>query len=251
MPFSIELLTLFFFAAMIAGCIDAIAGGGGLITIPALLMCGVPPAQAIASNKVGAIGGSMSSTIHFVRRGHIDLNSAKLMIASSFVGSFLGSMLLTRIDSSFLAVVIPFLLIGFSLYFLFSPNLGALDRKHLISGLVYSLFVASVIGFYDGFFGPGTGAFFAISFTLLLGYNLIKATAYAKLLNFCSNLAALIYFIMSGSIIWEVGIAMFLGQIIGGAIGARLVVKNGQMLIKIAMVVMTIGVSIKMLALDS
>ncbi|MDF1762960.1 MAG: TSUP family transporter, partial [Oleibacter sp.] len=159
MTFSIELLTLFFFAAMIAGCIDAIAGGGGLITLPALLICGVSPAQAIATNKVGAVGGSMSSTFHFVRRGHIDLNNAKLMIAASFVGSFLGSMMLTRIDSSFLSVIIPFLLIGFSLYFLFSPNLGALDRKHLISGLVYSLFVASVIGFYDGFFGPGTGAF--------------------------------------------------------------------------------------------
>ena len=117
--------------------------------------------------------------------------------------------------------------------------------------MAYSLFVASVIGFYDGFFGPGTGAFFAISFTLLLGYNLIKATAYAKLLNFCSNSAALIYFIMSGSIIWEVGIAMFFGQIIGGAIGARLVVNNGKMLIKIVMVVMTIGVSVKMLAFNA
>lgn len=247
MTFSIELLTLFFFVAIIAGCIDAIAGGGGLITIPTLLLCGVPPAQAIASNKVGGVGGSMASTIHFIRMGHIDLRSAKLMIATSFIGSFLGSMLLTRIDSSFLAVFIPFLLIGFSLYFLFSPNLGALDRKQLITGLVYSVFVASVIGFYDGFFGPGTGAFFAISFTLLLGYNLVKATAYAKLLNFCSNLAALIYFIMSGSIIWEIGVAMFLGQVIGGVIGARLVVNNGKMLIKIAMVIMTIGVSVKML----
>ena len=250
MTFTVELLLLFFLVAMLAGCIDAIAGGGGLITLPTLLLCGIPPAQAIASNKVGGVGGSLASTLHFIRIGQINLKSARLMIASSFVGSFLGSMLLTQIDSSFLAVFIPFLLIGFSLYFLFSPSLGAIDKKQVITGVVYSVFVASVIGFYDGFFGPGTGAFFAISFTLLLGYNLIRATAYAKLLNFCSNLASLIYFIWADSIIWDVGIAMFIGQVIGGVVGAKLVGKIGKLLIKIAMVVMTIGVSVKMLVFN-
>lgn len=245
-----ELLLLLFVAAIVAGCVDALAGGGGLITIPVMLMCGIPPASAIATNKLGGVGGTLSASLHFINTGNINIREMKWMMLSTFVGSFFGGMVLTMIDSDFLSFVVPFLLIGFSFYFLFSPNLGEVDQESKISPYLYTLIVALVIGFYDGFFGPGTGSFFAISLVFLLGFNLVKATAQTKILNFCSNLAALLYFIYDGLIIWDVGLLMCLGQIIGGKIGARLVLSQGKQLIKYAMIVVSIGISAKMLIIQ-
>lgn len=247
MDYSLGILVFFFALAILAGVIDAIAGGGGLITIPFLLVAGIPPIHAISTNKMGGVGGSLASSLHFIRIGEVNLKRSFPMMLSSFLGALLGGIVLTKVNSDFLSYIIPFLLIGFSLYFLFSPSLGELDKKSLISPALYGFFVASSIGFYDGFFGPGTGTFFAISFTLLLGYNLIKATAHAKLLNFCSNVAALIYFIIAGTIIWQLGIILFCGQVIGGVIGARLVVSKGKSIIKMVMVIVTIGISAKLL----
>ncbi len=247
MDYSLTIIVLLFTIAVLAGCIDALAGGGGLITIPTLLLCGVPPVAAIATNKLGGVGGSLAATVHFIRLGELDLRKVKLTIVTSFIGAILGGVLLTWLDSGFLATVVPVLLIGFALYFLFSPNLGELDAKPWISSFAYALTLAPLIGFYDGFFGPGTGAFLAISLVLLRGFNLVKATAYAKLLNFCSNLAALSYFIIDGSLIWPIGIAMFIGQVIGGSLGARWVLRSGRRLIKIAMVLVTTAISSKLM----
>ena len=247
MEISFPILILFFFIAVLAGCIDAIAGGGGLITIPAMLACGIPPTAAIATNKLGGVAGTFSSTLHFIRIGEVKPRKCMAMMAATFVGAIAGGFLLTRINSAQLAVLIPFLLIGFSAYFLFSPNIGALDSKQVIPVALYTGLIAPSIGFYDGFFGPGTGAFLAISFVLLMGFNIVKATAHAKLLNFCSNLAALIYFIGSGSIMVSLGLSMMCGQFVGGHIGARLVVKNGKNLIKLVMVCVALAVSAKIL----
>ncbi|MDD1795087.1 TSUP family transporter [Enterovibrio sp. ZSDZ42] len=245
-----EILFFLFVTAIVAGCIDALAGGGGLITIPAMLMCGIPPVSAIATNKVGGVGGTLSASLHFIKTGDIQLSEIKWMMLTTFLGAFFGGMVLTMVDSDFLSLIVPFLLIGFSLYFLFSPNLGDVDQEKKISPYAYTLVVATAIGFYDGFFGPGTGSFFAISLVFLLGFNLVKATAQTKILNFCSNLAALLYFIYEGSIIWDVGLLMFIGLVIGGKVGAKLVLSKGKQLIKFAMIVVTIGISTKMLILD-
>jgi uncharacterized membrane protein YfcA len=242
-----ELLFFLFAAAIVAGCIDALAGGGGLITIPAMLMCGIPTVAAIATNKLGGVGGTLSASLHFIKTGDIKLREMKWMMLTTFIGSFVGGIVLTMVDSGFLSVIVPFLLIGFSLYFLFSPNLGEVDQEKRISPYIYTLLIATIIGFYDGFFGPGTGSFFTISLVFLLGFNLVKATAQTKALNFCSNLAALLYFVYDGHIMWDVGLLMFIGQVIGGKIGAKLVLSKGKKLIKFVMIAVAIGISSKIL----
>ncbi|KAA8995390.1 TSUP family transporter [Affinibrenneria salicis] len=247
MEYSLALILLFFVVAIIAGWVDAIAGGGGLVTIPVMLAAGVPPAAAIATNKLGGVAGTFSASWHFIRTGQIDFRTSAIMIPTTFLGALLGGYLLNRINSEFLTFIIPVLLIGFALYFLFSPGIGELDKKTIIPVSLFAGLPAPLIGFYDGFFGPGTGTFFCLALVLLLGYNLVKSTANAKLLNFSSNLAALIYFISSGSILWQVGIAMLLGQFIGGYLGARMIVKNGKKLIKIIMTIMAFAISAKIM----
>ena len=247
MEITFGVAVLLFCFALLAGIVDAIAGGGGLITIPALMAAGLPPGAAIATNKIGGISGSAAATLHFLRMRQIDLKRSRWMMLCTFLGALAGSFSLTRIDSSVLRQVIPLLLICFALYFLLSPRVGAEDRTQRIAPALYALTLAPLIGFYDGFFGPGTGTFLAISCVTLLGFNLIKATAQAKLLNLCSNLAALIFFGLHGNIVWSFGLPLLFGQLIGGTIGARLVVTRGQRLIRILMVVMSLIVSIKMI----
>ncbi|MER1966632.1 TSUP family transporter [Castellaniella sp. GW247-6E4] len=247
MEFSAEIAVLLFFVAMLAGIVDAIAGGGGLIVIPALLAAGLPPEAAIATNKIGGIGGSTAATLHFLRTRQIDLHRSRWMALGAFVGSLMGGIVLTQIDSSVLSRLIPVLLIGFALYFLLSPRVGAEDRKARIPVATYALVAAPLIGFYDGFFGPGTGTFLAISLVTLLGFNLVKATAHTKLLNLCSNIASVLFFSLNGNILWAFGLPLLAGQWIGGTIGARLVVSHGHRLIKIVMSVVAIAISAKMI----
>lgn len=247
MEITFDIATLLFFVAVLAGTIDAIAGGGGLITIPALLAVGLPPGAAIATNKIGGIAGSTAATIHFLRMRQIDLKRSRWMMLGTFLGSLAGGIALTRIDSSILKQIIPILLIGFALYFLLSPRVGAQDRTQRITRAAYAASLAPMIGFYDGFFGPGTGTFLAISLVTLLGMNLVKATAHAKLLNLCSNLASVLFFALNGNILWAFGLPMLAGQWVGGTIGARLVVTRGHQLIRVLMVAMAVIVSVKMI----
>ena len=247
MEITFDVAVLLFFVSLLAGTVDAIAGGGGLINIPALMAVGLPPGAAIATNKIGGIAGSTAATLHFLRARQIDLKRSRWMMLCTFLGSLAGSFALTRIDSGVLRQVIPLLLICFALYFLLSPRVGAEDRTQRITPALYALTLAPLIGFYDGFFGPGTGTFLAISCVTLLGFNLVKATAQAKLLNLCSNLSAVIFFTLHGNIIWSFALPLLAGQLIGGTIGARLVVTRGQRLIRILMVIMSLIVSVKML----
>ena len=247
MEITFDVAALLFIVALLAGIVDAIAGGGGLITIPALMAVGLPPGAAIATNKIGGIAGSTAATLHFLRMRQIDLRRSRWMMLCTFLGSLAGGFALTRIDSSMLRQIIPLLLIGFALYFLLSPRVGAQDRAQRITPALYAATLAPLIGFYDGFFGPGTGTFLAISCVTLLGFNLVKATAQAKLLNLCSNLAAVLFFVWHGNIVWAYGLPLLAGQLIGGTVGARLVVTRGHQLIRILMVVMSLIVSVKML----
>src|SRR5690606_9410916 len=221
MEITFDVAVLLFIVALLAGIVDAIAGGGGLITIPALMAVGLPPGAAIATNKIGGIAGSTAATLHFLRMRQIDLRRSRWMMLCTFLGSLAGGFALTRIDSSVLRQIIPLLLIGFALYFLLSPRVGAQDRAQRITPALYAATLAPLIGFYDGFFGPGTGTFLAISCVTLLGFNLVKATAQAKLLNLCSNLAAVIFFVLHGNIVWAYGLPLLAGQLIGGTIGDR------------------------------
>ncbi len=244
---SLEILALLFFTGMLAGMVDAIAGGGGLIALPVLLSTGLPPTQALATNKLQGSFGTFSSTLYFIRNDLIRLSDLKFMIGCTFVGSAAGTLIVQRVSTQFLANVIPLLLIGIALYFLLSPTISDEHRPPRTSQLLFSLSVGFGVGFYDGFFGPGAGSFFAIGFVGLLGFGLTKATAHTKVLNLTSNLASLGFFILSGHVVWAIGLVMGVGQMIGARFGARIVLKRGVRLIRPMIVLVCILISGKLL----
>jgi uncharacterized membrane protein YfcA len=241
-----EIALILFCLALLAGFVDAIAGGGGLITIPALLWAGLSPVESLATNKAQAVFGSASATIHFMRRGMIEPHSAAFTVACTFVGAALGAILVQQIDSAALERLIPALLIGFALYFVFSPRVSDLDSHQRLGTPAFALTVGLGVGFYDGFFGPGTGTFFAMGYVALLGYNMRRATAHTKLLNFTSNLAALIFFAIGGQVVWMVAASMAVGQLIGAWLGSHLVLKHGAVLVRPILVVSSTLISLKL-----
>lgn len=242
-----EIALILFGLALLAGFVDAIAGGGGLITIPALLWAGLSPVESLATNKAQAVFGSGSATIHFMRKGMIAPRGAAFTVACTFVGAALGALLVQQIDSAALQRLIPILLLGFALYFLFSPRVSDLDSHQRLGTPAFAMTVGFGVGFYDGFFGPGTGTFFAMGYVALLGYNLRRATAHTKLLNFTSNLAALIFFTMGGHVVWMFAASMAVGQLIGAWLGSHLVLKHGAVVVKPILVVSSILISLKLI----
>ncbi len=232
MEFSIEVLSFLIFAAFVAGWVDVVAGGGGLITIPAMLLVGMPPTVALATNKLQGSSGVLVATIYFIRKGAINLKENKVMLLTTFAGSVFGGWLLLRSDTKVLGAVLPILLISMGLYFLLSKKVGDVDRKGKISIGLFAVSVAPFLGFYDGFFGPGTGTFMTLGFVALCGYNIARATANAKILNLTSSMSALIYFTVFGEIYWEAGFLMMGGQILGAYIGAKMVLEKGATLIR-------------------
>lgn len=247
MELSIEIAFKLFLAAIIAGWVDAIAGGGGLITIPVMLTVGIPPAVTLATNKVQGSSGTLVASLYFLRKGAVDLSKIKLSIFMTLLGSILGGWLVLQINSEALKTVLPVLLILMGLYFLFSPSIENVDRSPRISYAIFSVSIVPLLGFYDGFFGPGTGTFMALAFVVLCGYNLAKATANAKIHNFASNFAALIYFVLFGKIYWGVAMVMIGGQILGSYLGAKMVTEQGVALIRPVVVTVCFLMSIRLL----
>jgi len=245
-----ETLALLVAVAALAGMIDAIAGGGGLLALPAILWAGLPPVQALATNKLQGTFGTMTSSYRFIRNGEIDLARLRIPIIMTFVGSASGTLAVQRIGSEMLEQIVPALLIGFALYFLFSPRIGDQDAHHRISHGLFGLLIGFSIGFYDGFFGPGTGSFFAAAFVLLLGYNLRRATAGTKVLNFTSNVASLIFFALAGQVVWQIGLPMGIAQMAGAWVGSHLVIRHGSALIRPLLVIVSLAISAKLLFAD-
>lgn len=246
MEFAVDVLALLFVVALVAGIIDAIAGGGGLLTVPALMAVGIPPAMALGTNKLQGCFGSMSASLHFVRHKMVDLRRFWPPIIASGVGGAFGSLAVQSIDPSFLKQVIPWLLIAIALYMLLAPRAGDVERHQRVSMPVFAFTVGFGVGFYDGFFGPGTGTFFAIGCVAVLGTTLPVATAHSKLMNFACNSVALVFFIIGGKVLWLPGGVMAVGQIIGGQIGARLVFRGGAKLVRRVLVVVSIAISIRL-----
>ncbi|MDE9563083.1 sulfite exporter TauE/SafE family protein [Xenorhabdus bovienii] len=242
-----EIYGFLFLVAMVAGFIDSIAGGGGLLTIPALLSVGVSPVQALATNKLQAVGGSFSASLYFIHRGAVDWRSQRFAIAMTLFGAMLGALLVQFVSPDFLLYLLPVLVIIIGLYFLLVPNIGAEDRPRRLAPLAFGCLAGGGIGFYDGVFGPGTGSFLALSYVMLCGYNLAKATAHAKVLNFASNMGSLGFFILSGQVLWLLGLVMLIGQMIGARLGAGLVLSRGQKMIRPMLVTISFLMSIKLL----
>ena len=244
---TLQIALLLFATAALAGFIDSIAGGGGLLTIPALMWAGVSPVAALGTNKLQACAGSFSATLYFVRHGIIKLKAMRVAFLCSFIGAAIGAVSVQKIDTELLTVILPFLMLGIGCYFLLSKNLNDSESQQLLTPMLFAFTAALAVGFYDGFFGPGTGSFFALAFVTLYGFGLAKATAHAKLLNFSTNIAALAVFVISGHVFWDVGLIMMLGGIIGANIGSRLVITKGSQIIRPLVVVMSLAISIKLL----
>ena len=245
---TLHILILLFAAAFVAGFIDSIAGGGGLITVPAMLLAGIPPLETLGTNKLQSLFGSGSATLAYARGGHVKLREQLPMAAMAGLGGAFGALLATIVPGDVLKAIMPFLLVAIGLYFGFKPNISDQDRHQRMKPLIFGLTFVPAIGFYDGVFGPGTGSFYMLGFVMLAGFGLLKATAHTKLLNFSSNIGAFAVFLSFGVVLWKPGLVMGLGQFLGAQAGSRLAMKNGSRIIKPLLVVTCIGLAIKLLS---
>jgi uncharacterized membrane protein YfcA len=232
--------------AVLTGFIDAIAGGGGLIMMPALLSAGVPPINALATNKLQSMFGTGTALTNFARGGLIDWRPNRLTIALVFVGAVAGAIVVQSIDTRALNLIIPVLLVASALYILLSPRMGDEDAHHRLSSKGYAP-VGGAVGFCDGFFGPGTGTFFTTSLVGIRGYGLTKATALTKAFNFTSNIASVIVFALGGKMLWLLGLSMAAGAMLGGWLGSRTAMRFGARLIRPLLVAISLGLTGRLL----
>jgi uncharacterized membrane protein YfcA len=221
-----------------AGLVDSIAGGGGVISIPVLLNFGLPPPLALGTNKFQASFGSVAASWRYAHHGLVDLRTCRLGIALTLVGALAGALAVQHIDPQVLGHVIPVLLTAIIVYLVIQPQIGLQDRPARLHAVAFYLIFGLGLGFYDGFFGPGTGSFWAIAFVLLLGQNLTRATAHTKVMNATSNLASLALFAWAGLVDLGAGLAMGAGQLAGARLGASLVVHRGSRFVRPAFLAM-------------
>ncbi len=242
-----EFALLLVIAAFCAGMVDSIAGGGGLITIPALLLAGASPVETLATNKLQGTFGAVTATVAYARAGHVRPMDQLGMAAIAALAGAGGAMIAHLIPAEVLRMVMPVVLIGVALFFALKPGLTDDTSAARINPAVFGLTVVPLVAAYDGFFGPGTGSFFMMGFVLLAGYGVLKATAQTKMLNFASNLGSLLVFIPTGATWWAVGLAMAAAQVAGAALGARLAMRVGAGLIKPLLVVVSTAMALRLL----
>ena len=224
-------LVLISLASLLAGGIDSIVGGGGLILVPALFAVypTTAPATLFGTNKSASVWGTSIATVQYSRR--VQMRWAVLLPAAgaALAGSFIGAWVVTLIDPTFLRRLLPFILLAVLLYTLAKKDLGRTHAPRHAQGreTLVACAIGAVIGWYDGFFGPGTGSFFIFLFVRLLGYDFLNASASAKLLNVATNVAAIALFAMKGHVWWKIGLVMAVANVIGSLIGTRLALKHG------------------------
>lgn len=249
MPLTPEVLLLLALAAFAAGFVDAIAGGGGLITLPALILAGLSPVEAIATNKLQGTFGVATSSYTFWRAGEINLASLWPAALATALGAAAGSAIVLQIDAAWLMATLPVLLVAVAIYFALLPRLRpAMPSTPRVRLAVLGPLLGVTIGFYDGFLGPGTGSFFLLGFVALGGLGVLRATANTKLLNFVSNVTSVGVFALAGQITLIAGLVMAAGQIAGSRLGARTALKRGEDLIRPLVVAVTLLVALKLLS---
>jgi uncharacterized protein len=234
------------FAAFFAGTVDAIAGGGGLITVPALLAAGLPPQLALGTNKGSSVWGSGSASVAFWRAGRIDRKQAAFAFPLGFIGSLIGANLVLGISKDALRPVVIAMLI-FAAVVMVVKKPTRIDDADVPRRRPVAALLAFVIGAYDGFFGPGTGTFLIVGFVALCGRSLVHASADAKVVNLASNLAAVLMFAHAGTIDWSVALPMAVGQLLGGIVGTHFALRGGARVVRI-MVLLVSGALIVKLA---
>ena len=217
-------------AALLAGAVDAIGGGGGLIALPALLAAGLPPHHALGTNKGQSVFGSAAALLRYAHAGMIDRRRAPVELLSGFVGSLAGAALLLIVPPQVLRPVVIVLLLLAAGVLLRPAATSPEPGRHRPTAVAVA--IALALGAYDGFFGPGTGTFLILAYVALFGASLPQASADAKVVNFASNLAAVALFASRGTIVWAVSLPMAAGQLLGGALGAHLVVRGGDRVVR-------------------
>ena len=237
------LLTL---VAAVAGFVDAIAGGGGLIVIPALLFAGVPPIYALGTNKLQSVFGTGMALRNYWRSGLVEWRPNRLTVALVLAGAVAGALIVQSIRPRLLDLLVPMLLVGAALYILLSPRMTDEDAHHRVTSAGYAP-IGSAIGFYDGFFGPGAGTFYTTSLVALRGYGLTKAAALTKLFNLTSAFVSLVMFALGGHILWLLGLCMAVGSMVGGWIGSHSALRFGARLIRPLLVVISLSLTGKLL----
>jgi uncharacterized membrane protein YfcA len=233
---ALETLLFLFFAAAVAGFMDTLAGGGGLITVPALIVSGVPPLAALGTNKLQSSFGSGTASFLLFKRKKIHWPELRPMMIAAFIGAMIGTLVVQFINTTVLGFMIPLVLLIIAIYFMTAPYFKLDSSKLKMTDRVYKNTVLPIIGAYDGMFGPGTGSFLAATGVALRGLELIKATAIAKPLNFATNIASLIVFILAGQIMWLAGLTMILGQILGAWLGSHYLFKINPKLLRVIIV---------------
>ena len=222
-------------AALVAGVVDAIAGGGGLVTVPALLWAGLPPQLALGTNKGQGVFGTFASLWRYGRAGMLDRERAKVSLPFGFAGALAGAALVLNLPPAVLRPVVLVLLVVVALFLAVRPPpqakagaAGAAPVRSPARNAAIAASIALAIGGYDGFFGPGTGTFLIIAYALAFAAPLARASADAKVVNFASNFASMLLFAWRGTVLWRLALPMAAAQFAGGWIGAHLAVKGGN-----------------------
>jgi uncharacterized membrane protein YfcA len=240
-------VALLFATGLIAGFVDSIAGGGGLITLPVLLNLGIDPRLALGTNKLQAAFGSGSATVHYARAGAVNVAECRRACLFAFLGAATGSLLVQQLNPDLLKRLIPILLIIVAVYIWLRPQLGEKDIHPRMTRRRFDILFGFGLGFYDGFLGPGTGTFLTMAFVLWLGYNLTKATAATKVLNFATNIASLLAFLIFGKIWFIAGLVMGIGQLLGAQAGSKMVIRHGTKFIRPIFLSVVILITLKMI----
>lgn len=234
-------------AAAAAGFVDSIAGGGGLITVPVLMLAGLSPEQALATNKVQGSFGAATAAFSYGRSGLVDLRRQLPTAGLAFAAGGAGAALVSALPTGVLRVLLPVVLIGIALFFALKPGLDDGDRAARLGPGMFALTAVPAVALYDGLIGPGAGAFYMLGFVTLAGFGILKATAHTKLLNFASNLGGLTVFALTGHPLWMAGLAMGAGQVLGAALGARLAMRVGARVIKPLLVFTSTALALRLL----
>jgi uncharacterized membrane protein YfcA len=245
---SLETLAILAAVGLAAGFLDAIAGGGGLLAVPAFALAGLDPVAAVATNKLGSTFGSGSATLRFTRAGKIDPARMWPAALGAGLGAALGALALPFAPRQAAAIALPFVLVAVALYFAFAPHMDDSDRPRRLGERAYAWTLAPLIGFYDGVFGPGAGSFYTIGFVALAGFGVTRAIANARLANFASNAGALIVYAFGGHIVVAAGLSMGAGQFLGSRLGAGAVLGAGARLARPLIVVVSCLMALRLAA---
>lgn len=239
-------IVLLALAALAAGTVDAIAGGGGLITLPALLASGLPPHVALGTNKGQSVFGAFAALVRYHRAGLVNVRRGALTFPAGLAGSFAGAAGVMLLPPETLRPLVLVLLIGVAIFIaLYRKPAAPPPERHPVHTASLAVGLALTIGAYDGFFGPGTGTFLIAGLVWLLGLTLPQATADAKVVNFASNLAAVALFGARGLVVWKVALPMAAGQFAGAWIGAHFAVRGGERLIRLVVLAVVTALVLK------